>query len=110
MPKAIFGHSSHGNTEISFALMHCVVCKFEKLRNSYIEKCLRPFLVHGCHGNAKMHMPACYLLALYSLQVRQVNREGCPRSFFIDGCHGYTKMLMPAKFTSMHFMVRKFEK
>ena len=29
--KAIFGHSSHGNTtEISFAFMNCVVCKFEK--------------------------------------------------------------------------------
>ena len=25
-----FGHSSHGNTEISFAFMHCIVCKFER--------------------------------------------------------------------------------
>ena len=25
-----FGHSSHGNIKISFAFMHCVVCKFEK--------------------------------------------------------------------------------
>ena len=32
VPKAIFGHSSHGNTEISFAFMHCIVCKFEKYR------------------------------------------------------------------------------
>ena len=30
VPKAIAGHSSHENTEISFAFMHCVVCKFEK--------------------------------------------------------------------------------
>ena len=30
VPKAIAGHNSHGNTEISFAFMHCVVCKFEK--------------------------------------------------------------------------------
>ena len=28
--KAIFGHSTRGNTEISFTFMHCVVCKFEK--------------------------------------------------------------------------------
>ena len=30
VPKVIAGHSSHGNPEISFAFIHCVVCRFEK--------------------------------------------------------------------------------
>ena len=38
--KPIFGHSSHRNTKISFAVMHCVVCKFEKGRSNYYRKVL----------------------------------------------------------------------
>ena len=54
----------------SFSSMHCMVCKFEKLRSRYKEKCLRLFFVHDCHGNAEIHMRnKFHLHALYGVQV-----------------------------------------
>ena len=54
----------------SFTSMHCMVCKFEKLRSSYMEKCPRQFFVSGCHGNTEIHMcTKFHLHALYGVQV-----------------------------------------
>ena len=55
VPKAIAGHSSHGNTEISFAFMHCVVCKSEKQLST--KNALFPITTSSLlkHANHAMH-------------------------------------------------------
>ena len=63
--------ADHGNTEIhlrtNFTIM---VCKFEKCRSSYGEKCLRQFCVHGCYGNGEIHMRSKFHFhALHGLHV-----------------------------------------
>ena len=68
MPEA---RAHPGNTEIhlhtNFTTM---VCKFEKERSSYKEKCPGQFFVHGCHGNDEIHMRTKFHFhVLHGLQV-----------------------------------------
>ena len=57
----------------SFTSMHCMVCKFEKWRSSYREKCLREFFVDGCHGNNEIYRRTKFHLHVhYSWQVWEV--------------------------------------
>ena len=59
----------------SFTSMHCMVCKIEKWRSSYREKCPRQFFVSGCHGNPEIHMCTKFPFhALYGVQVWEVKK------------------------------------
>ena len=59
----------------SFSSMHCMVCKFEKWRSSYREKCLWAFFVDGCHGNNEIHMRTEFHLHVHhSWQVWEVKK------------------------------------
>ena len=68
------GH--HGNAEIHLCTnFTTMVCKFEKWRSSYKEKCPRQFFVHGCHGNGKIHMRTKFHFhTLHGLQVWEVKK------------------------------------
>ena len=45
-----------------------------------------------------------------SLRSESSYKEKCPKSFFIHDCRGNTEILCVPSFTSMQYMVCKFEK
>ena len=75
----------------------------------------RPFFVDGCHGNTEMHMPAKFhLIAFHGSQVREEKKsflvKKCLRPFLFIVVMETLKYTCILSFTSMHFMVCKFEK
>ena len=78
----------------SFTYMHYMVCKFEKWRSSYREKCLRAFFVDGCHGNNEIHMRTKFHFHVHLVgkfeKWRSDFKENCLRLFVVGGCecHG----------------------
>ena len=76
----------------SFSSMHCMVCKFEKWRSSYREKCLREFFcwwLSWKQWNTYAHsfISMCTIVGKFE-KWRSDFKENCLRLFVVGCCHG----------------------